>query len=513
MPRSAVGEELDLVGFVPSASKLYRPKPGLVPRTALVERVRACDADVVTVTAPAGYGKSTFTAELTAGEPRPTAWVSLTSAEDDPAALLTYIALALDDIEPVDPRCVSALWSRAPTIGTLALQQFSGMLAVRSPFMLVLDDVHELVSRDVHDVLAVLVSELPPGSSVVLAGRTAIRLPFGRLRVRRRLVEVGATDLAFDRREAESLFGMLGVEVAPADNVELLERTEGWPVARVPRRARPQHGRAVVPSAVSNFAGDHRYFVDYLGEELLAELDPDVAAFLMDASCLERLSGELCDDVLQRTGSALLLEALQGRTLLVIPLDDRREWYRFHHLMTDFLQAELARRDPARRAAIHQRASEWCDAHGDADGAVTHAVRGGDLDRAETMVQRWFATTATAGRRHPTSERWVAMFPTHELEQRPQLMVMAAWASFARGEPGPAVQWVARASAALPERHPEDAHGQVPPGGGGQRTDDHRLAGTGGDGCRSDVRLRPRRSRRWTPTGMSRPRRRGVHGR
>ena len=370
MPRSAVGDELDLVGFVPSPSKLYRPKQGLVPRTALVERVRACDADVVTVTAPAGYGKSTFTAELTAGEPRPTAWVSLTPAEDDPAALLTYIALALDDIEPVDARCVSALWSRAPTIGTLALQQFSGMLAVRSPFMLVLDDVHELVSRDVHDVLAVLVSEMPPGSSVVLAGRTAIRLPFGRLRVRRRLVEVGAADLAFDRREAESLFGMLGVDVAPADNVELLERTEGWPVAVYLAALAHSTGRAVVPSAVSDFAGDHRYFVDYLGEELLAELDPDIATFLMDASCLERLSGGLCDDVLQRTGSALLLEALEGRTLLVIPLDDRREWYRFHHLMTDFLQAELARRDPARRAAIHQRASEWCDAHGDADGAV-----------------------------------------------------------------------------------------------------------------------------------------------
>ncbi len=200
LPGSSVGDELDVVGFVPSASKLYRPKPGLVPRTALVERVRACDADVVTVTAPAGYGKSTFVAELSGGDPRPTAWVSLTAAEDDPAALLTYIALALDDIEPVDPRGVSVLWSRAPTIGSLALQQFVAMFAVRRPFMLVLDDVHELTSRDVHDVLTVLVSEMPAGSSVVLAGRTAVPVPFGRIRVRRRLVEVGAADLAFDRR-------------------------------------------------------------------------------------------------------------------------------------------------------------------------------------------------------------------------------------------------------------------------------------------------------------------------
>ena len=132
--------------------------------------------------------------------------------------------------------------------------------------------------------------------------------------------------------------------------------------------------------------------------------------------------------------------------------------------MSEFLQAELARRDPARRAVVHRRASEWCDAHGDADGAVTHAVRSGDLSRAESMIQRWFATTATAGRSHPTSERWVAMFPTHELEQRPLLMVMAAWASFARGEPGRAVQWVTRAAAALPDPHPADAARTRPPG-------------------------------------------------
>ena len=458
-----MGDELDVVGFVPSASKLHRPKPGLVPRTALVERVRAYAADVVTVTAPAGYGKSTFVAELSGGDPRPTAWVSLTAAEDDPAALLTYIALALDGIEPVDPRGVSVLWSRAPTIGSLTLHQFVAMFAVRRPFMLVLDDVHELTSRDVHDVLTVLVGEMPAGSSVVLAGRTAVPVPFGRIRVRRRLVEVGAADLAFDRDEVDSLFGALGVDVTPADHDVLLERTEGWPVAVYLAALAQRSGRTRVSSVVSGFAGDHRYFVEYLGEELLAALEPDIAAFLMDASCLERLSGDLCDDVLQRTGSALLLEALQDRTSLVIPLDDRNEGYRFHHLMSEFLQAELTRRDPARRAVVHRRASEWCDAHGDADGAVTHAVRSGDLSRAESMIQRWFATTATAGRSHPTSERWVAMFPTHELEQRPLLMVTAAWASFARGEPGRAVQWVTRATSALPDPHPADVHGYVPP--------------------------------------------------
>ena len=307
-----MGDELDVVGFVPSASKLYRPQPGLVPRTALVERVRACDADVVTVTAPAGYGKSTFVAELSGGDPRPTAWVSLTAAEDDPAALLTYIALALDDIEPVDPRGVSVLWSRAPTIGSLTLHQFVAMFAVRRPFMLVLDDVHELVSRDVHDVLTVLVSEMPAGSSVVLVGRTAVPVPFGRIRVRRRLVEVGAADLAFDRHESASLFGALGVDVTPADHDAAARAHRGLARRRVPRRARSaQRSDRVCRASSATSPATTATSPSTSARNCWPSWIPTSRPSCMDASCLERLSGDLCDDVLQRTGSALLLEALQ----------------------------------------------------------------------------------------------------------------------------------------------------------------------------------------------------------
>src|SRR5262245_47652519 len=152
--RASVRDQLEVVGFVPTASKLYRPSPGLVSRKALVEQVRARGGDVIAVTAPAGYGKSTFVAELTAHDSRPTAWVSLTAAENDPAVLLSYVALALDKIEPIDPEHVSALWGTPLTIGSPALQHFGAMLADRrEPFVLVLDDVHELVDRDALDVL------------------------------------------------------------------------------------------------------------------------------------------------------------------------------------------------------------------------------------------------------------------------------------------------------------------------------------------------------------------------
>ena len=227
-------------------------------------------------------------------------------------------------------------------------------------------------------------------------------------------------------------------------------------------------GRTRVPSVVSDFAGDHRYFVEYLGEELLAELDPDIAAFLLDASCLERLSGDLCDDVLRahRFGHCCST-ALQDRTSLVIPLDDRSEWYRFHHLMSEFLQAELARRDPARRAAVHRRASEWCDAHGDADGAVTHAVRSGDLRRAESMVQRWFATIGDRRTRHPTSERWVAMFPTRRARAAPAADGHGGVGQLrSRANRDAAVQWVTRAAAGAAGPPPRRRARTVAAGGG-----------------------------------------------
>ncbi len=461
--RSSLRDGLGEIGFVASASKLYRPPLGLVSRGPLVDEVRAAQGDVVTVTAPAGYGKSTFIAELTVNDPRPTAWVSLSWADNDPASLLTYVALALDAIEPVDPRCASALWARSPTIGTPALHQFMAMLATRdTPLVLVIDDVHELIGRDVLDTLAVLITEFPPGSTIVLGSRTAIPLPLGRVRVTRRLVEVGFDDLAFDAGEARRLLTELGADVAAVEAARLIERTEGWPVAVYLAGLAHSARHRGTSSPIDAFAGDHRYLVDYLGEEVLGGLDADLASFLVEASSFERLSGSLCDDVLQRRGCAELLEMARQRNLLVIPLDDRREWYRFHHLMSEFLQSELARRDPARRAAIHQRASEWFHARGDADGAVTHAVLGRDLARAESLVMHWFGRLAVAGA-NQTIERWVGLFSTDELDAHPGVMVSAAHARFSSGDSGAALQWLARAAAAFPMLHPPDAEGPVPP--------------------------------------------------
>lgn len=463
--RTGLRAHLHRVGFRAVESKVYRPSQGLISRGRVVAEVQGRGGDVLTVTAPAGYGKTTFVAELTTEDPRPTAWVSVTATDNDPSTLLTYVALAIDAIEPVEPACVTELWERRPTIGAPSLQQFGAMFATRrAPFTLVLDDVHELIERDARDVLSVLVSDLPTGSSIVLVGRAETPLPLGRLRVRRRVVELGGAELAFDVGEAGLLFDELGVVMSTTELTQLVERSEGWPVAMYLVALAHASGRAPLARLADEFAGDHRFLVDYLGDEVLAQLDPDVAAFLMDASCLDRLSGSLCDDVLQRVGSADLLERLRRQNMLVIPLDDRRQWYRFHHLMAEFLQAELLHQDPSRRCEVHRRASEWYHAQGDPDGAIGHAVSSGDLERAESLVMHWFGRIAGAGAgMFATVERWLARFSAQDLVARPGLMVAAAHGRFRAGEGGAAVQWLDRAIAALPDPHPPDARGPVAP--------------------------------------------------
>jgi len=316
-------EEITAAGFMPVASKLFTPARGLVSRRRLVDHVRAASHDLILVVAPAGYGKSTFLAELAADDDRPTAWVSLSASDDDPASLLAYVALALDGAEPVASRYLSSLWSRSPTINTHAQQAFGAMLTHRRrPFTLVLDDVDVLRRRESLDTLAALISEMPSGSRLALASRTAIELPLGRLRTRRQVVEIGPEDLAFDEREVADLLGRFATVADGSEVAKLVERTEGWPVA-VYLAALAHNSRArSSASSISSFGGKHRFLVEYLSEEFLAASDDDEASFLLEASCLERVTGALCDDVLERTGSAQLLDSARRRNLLVIPLDE-----------------------------------------------------------------------------------------------------------------------------------------------------------------------------------------------
>ena len=453
-------------GFVPATFKRRVPalRPGLVSRSELIGRLRAAEGDVIAVAAPAGYGKSTLLAEWAAADERPVAWLTLDASDDDPGLLVTYLSLALDEIEPVGAAVVADFWGKAPPVPPVALSRFARMLAERrTPLLLVLDDVHELHAPEALDVLAILVASLPAGSSLALVGRSMPPLPFGRMRVKRTVVEVGPPDLALTGTQAATMFSGLGLRLTTAEVATLVERTEGWPaglyLAALALQGREDDDTA---AAIAGFAGDHRLVADYLRDELLVDLDPEVVTFLLGASCLERLSGSLCDAVLERSGSGALLDDLQRGNLLVIPLDDRREWFRLHHLLVDLLQAELDRRHPGAARAIHRRASAWFEAAGHADDAITHAVRAGESARAEALVHGSFARYSSHGR-HATIQRWLELFSPEELAVQPLLAVIATWSRWFAGDGDGAARWLARTEELVADRHPPDADGWVPP--------------------------------------------------
>jgi LuxR family maltose regulon positive regulatory protein len=327
------------------------------------------------------------------------------------------------------------------------------MLAIRQvPIVLVLDDVHELVAQDAIDTLAVIIAHLSPGSTLALSGRTMPALPFGRLRVKRGLVEVGMRDLALGPEEGGRLYRSLGLDLSAEDVDVLVERTEGWPaglyLAALALRSQPDQHRAV-----REFGGAHRLVVDYLMDELLSGVDPDVSQFMLGASCFDKLSGPLCDAVLAREGSARLLEELARQNLLVIPLDAHGEWYRFHRLLHDMLQADLGRRD-ADRAAIHLRASEWFEENGDADAAIHHAVRAGATERAEDLVVRSYPSYAASGR-HATIQRWLGLFSEEQLSTTPFLVALATYSRLPAGDGAGAAHWLDRAERVVGDADPD----------------------------------------------------------
>jgi LuxR family maltose regulon positive regulatory protein len=428
------------------------PRPGLLSRARLIARLAAADGLVV-VTAPAGYGKTAVLNEWTRIDSRATVWVSLNREDNDPVVLLTALAAALDAVEPVEPGLLVPFRSSAPAVPTVLLPRLGRVLASRRvPILLVLDDVHELVAQDAIDALAVIIAQLPHGSTLALSGRTMPALPIGRLRVKRGVVEVGMHDLALGRDEAQRLFRSLGLDLATEEVEVLVERTEGWPAglylaALALGSQRDQHG------AVQEFGGAHRLVVDYLMDELLAGVDPDVCTFLAGASCFDRLSGPLCDAGLERDGSARLLEELARQNLLVIPLDEHGGWYRLHHLLHDMLQADLVRRGTD-RAAIHLRASEWLEQNGDADAAIHHAMRAGAVERAEDLVVRSYAPYAASGR-HATIQRWLDLFSEEQLSTTPFLVALATYSRLPAGDGAGAAHWLDRAERVIGDADPD----------------------------------------------------------
>ena len=406
-------------------------RPGSVPRSPLLKRLQASDAhSFVVVLAPAGYGKTTMLAQWAARDGRPFAWVSIDGDDNDPVVLTRSVAAALSHAQLVDS-------SAAPTIRRLT----SALISAEAPFVLVLDNVHELRSRESARAVAALAEHIPEGSTLVLAGRVLPRLPIARARAAGRLIEVGVDELALSRREVELLLRGVGVEPEEADVAELTDRTEGWAVGAY-LAALALKDQTAQPGQPIAARGDDRFVADYFDFEYLSRLGPKSIRFLTRTAILDRMCGPLCDVLLESDGSASRLESFARVNLFLVPLDRRRGWYRYHHEFREFLLAELERREPELVPELNRRAAEWYEGEDACEAAIPHARATGDFDRIARLVGRLALPACSTGR-VATVEGWLDGFDDERrLEQHPTVGVLGAWVHLWRGRPAAAKRWL-----------------------------------------------------------------------
>ena len=432
-----------------------RPRPhGRRPRVAdraLVERERvvsgfldAADASLVLLAAPAGYGKTTALAPWAEVDERPFAWIMLDGRYDDAAVLLGSIAAALDEIEPIDERVFAPFRTPSPNIRNVVVPRLCDALAGREQaFVLVLDDVRWLSGTQSLGALATIAENLPPGSQLAIAAREEPTIPLGRLRARRQLVEFRAADLAMTTEEASGLFEREGLRMNAENLGRLVERTEGWP-AGLYLAALALQGETDLGVAIERFFGDDRLVADYVRDEFLSGLDAADLDFLTRTSILDRLSGPLCDAVLEREGSAETLKHLARANLLLAPLDRRDREYRYHGLLREMLESELHRLGEHEEARMHRLASAWYAEHGDLDRAVSHAISARDVDRAANLIWTNTANYETAGR-DATLRRWLDRFSEAEIESSPPLCLALGASCTTRGDGRAVEHWTATA--------------------------------------------------------------------
>ncbi len=427
-------------------TKLAPPplRAGTVTRCR-IDGLRAERSDsLVVVTAPAGYGKTTLLASWVKQDRRPFAWLSVDERDSDPAVLLTYVAAALDGIEPIDPSVFEALGSPSGSIWTAAVPRLASAVARMSrPFVLVLDDVHLLGEPECLDALATLAAAVPEGSQMILASRAVPALPLARLRAAGELLEIKASDLRMDVEEAGSLLGAAGLELPVARIAELTEQTEGWPAGLYLAALGALSSEESLASA--RFDDSDAYVADYLRLEVLARLPTDEVEFLTRSAVAEPICGSLVDALLARRDSARMLESLESRNLFVIPLDRSRTWYRYHHLFRDLLRAELERREPELVPELNGRAAAWLVANGRPEAAVECARAAGDMDLAATLVGALVIPVYQSGR-IATAERWLEWFERDGLlEQYPLVALLGAWQKVLTGQPEAGERWAAYA--------------------------------------------------------------------
>jgi LuxR family maltose regulon positive regulatory protein len=399
-------------------------RPGTVRRARLTSLLGSSPASLILIVAPAGFGKTSLIADWADVDPRPFAWVAVDVQDNDPTVLWSYIAAAIGRI--VDGGRRAAEFEGLAREADPAAAVASEIDADDQECVLVLDDYHLVENDECHESLMRLVELSPPSLHVAIASRSDPPLPIARLRATGELLELRATDLQFGPDESEELLnGRLALDL-DADAVEILhERTEGWPaglyLAYLSMRATPDR-RAFVET----FGASNRHVIDYLTEQVLIALDPSLLRFMLSTSIVDSISGSLADAITGESGSAQRLVELERANVFITPLDERREWYRYHHLLAELLTIELERRQPDGVPLLHQRAAQWYADHALPDRAVRHAIAAGDLDLAARAISEHYLQFLELGRT-ATLLGWLESLPPEVIEADRRLGVVKAW--------------------------------------------------------------------------------------
>ncbi|MCB9098896.1 MAG: tetratricopeptide repeat protein [Anaerolineales bacterium] len=442
-------------------TKLYIPpaRPQLVPRPRLTRQLnQGLHRKLTLVAAPPGFGKTTLMSEWQAAlsvDGCSMVWVSLDEQDNDPVRFWSYVVTALDAAVADLAENISPLLHtpQAPDIEAILITLINTLTAIEKRVILVLDDYHVITAEPVHQALIFLLENLPPRLHLAITSRTDPPLPLTRLRVRSQITELRDSDLRFTPTEiATFLNQIMGLSLTPADVAALETRTEGW-VAGLQLAALSMQGYDDVQRFVQAFTGSHRFVIDYLAEEVLAQQPPAIQTFLLHTAILDRLTAPLCDAVMGLSAnengqsnnrplptfdyqlpitnyqslSQIHLHHLEQANLFLIPLDGERRWYRYHHLFADFLKAQLAQTiDAAQLAELHRRAGDWYAANGYIPEAVRHALIIGDMERAAGLMESAIFEMVAEGEVN-TAVTWLDTLPETFIQSRPRLSLSKAW--------------------------------------------------------------------------------------
>jgi LuxR family transcriptional regulator, maltose regulon positive regulatory protein len=407
------------------STKLYIPQvhDALVSRPRLTAKLdKGARTRLTLVCAPAGFGKTTLLGQWLFQGDRAVAWLSLDDGDNDPIRFLSHVIASLQTVQAgIGEAAWAALYSpQHPPLESILTLLLNEVTTVMPPLCLVLDDYHVIKAGAVHDALRFLLEHLPPQMHLVITSRSDPPLPLARLRARGELLELRSDELRFTPDEtATFLRDMMGLSLSAEDIIALEGRTEGW-IAGLQLAALSMQGRGDLCGFIAAFTGSHRYILDYLVEEVLQDQAENVLRFLLQTSILERLTGPLCDAVTGQPGSQEMLESLERANLFLIPLDDDRRWYRYHHLFAEVLQNRLQSVDPTSAPKLHRQASRWFESEGLLDEALRHALAAPDLERAATLIEQHAWPMCVQGNILAV-RAWLERLPQPLVRSRPQL--------------------------------------------------------------------------------------------